>query len=196
VPLLVAVGRLIEQKDHATLVRAFARVRERHPDAVLALLGSGPLEVQTRSLATQLGVADALVMPGRVEIRDWLARADVFVHTSRWEGFGLALLEAMLASLPVVATRVSAVPEVVVDGATGVLVEPGDDAAVARGLTGLLDDPARARELGAAGLRRAREEFSVDRMAERTLAVYEAALARRVSRARAPAGSGGRAPSA
>ena len=124
-PLALAVGRLIEQKDHATLLRAFALVRRDVPDARLAILGAGPLEAATRALAAELGLGDAVTMPGRTEIRDWLARADVFVHTSRWEGFGIVLLEAMLASLPVVATRVSAVPEIVVDGETGALVEAG-----------------------------------------------------------------------
>ena len=112
-PLALAVGRLIEQKDHATLLRAFARVRNAVPQARLAILGSGPLEPETRRLVGELGLDDAVALPGRTDIRDWLERADVFVHTSRWEGFGIVLLEAMLAGLPVVATRVSAVPEVV-----------------------------------------------------------------------------------
>jgi glycosyltransferase involved in cell wall biosynthesis len=176
VPLALAIGRLIEQKDHATLLRAFAGVRAKHPEAVLAILGSGPLEADTRDLARRLGLEQAVFLPGRLETRDWLERADVFVHTSRWEGFGIVLLEAMLARLPVAATRVSAVPEVVADGETGVLVEPGDEQAVAAALTGLLDDPARARALGEAGEARARREFSVARMTERTMAVYREAL--------------------
>jgi glycosyltransferase involved in cell wall biosynthesis len=173
-PLALAVGRLIEQKDHATLLRAFALVRRDLPEARLAILGSGPLEAATRSLASELGLAEAVALPGRTEIRDWLARADVFVHTSRWEGFGIVLLEAMLASLPVVATRVSAVPEVVADEETGSLVEAGDVQGVARELGVLLADPARARRLGAAGLARARSQFSVARMVQETLAVYRA----------------------
>jgi glycosyltransferase involved in cell wall biosynthesis len=176
VPLVLAVGRLIEQKDHATLLRAFASVHERRPEARLAILGSGPLEQSTRALARELGVESALSLPGRTAPRDWLARADVFAHTSRWEGFGIVLLEAMLASLPVVATRVSAVPEVVADGQTGLLREPGDAVGVAAALETLLADRARARELGEAGRRRAREEFSVAKMAARTLAVYDEAL--------------------
>jgi glycosyltransferase involved in cell wall biosynthesis len=172
VPLALAVGRLIAQKDHATLLHAFARVREAQPDARLAILGGGPLEAETRALASSLGLADAVALPGRTEIRDWLERADVFVHTSRWEGFGIVLLEAMLARLPIVATRVSAVPEVVADGETGVLVDPGDVEGVARGVGGLLADPERAARLGTAGHDRARSEFSVERMVERTLAVY------------------------
>ena len=175
VPLVLAVGRLIEQKDHATLLRAFARVHEAQPEARLAVLGAGPLESDTRALASSLGLADAVVLPGRTEIRDWLARADVLAHTSRWEGFGIVLLEAMLAGLPIVATRVSAVPEVVADGVTGALVEPGDVAGVARELAGLLGDPDRAARLGAAGLVRARQEFSVAKMVDETLAVYRSA---------------------
>ncbi len=173
-PLALAVGRLIEQKDHATLLRAFAVVRREHPEARLAILGAGPLEGATRALATELGLEEAITLPGRTEIRDWLTRADVFVHTSRWEGFGIVLLEAMLASLPVVATRVSAVPEIVVDGVTGELVEAGDVEGVARALGELLGDATRAAEIGAAGRERAVAEFSVEQMTERTIAVYRA----------------------
>ncbi len=172
-PVVLAIGRLTAQKDHPTLLRAFARVRRQHPSAVLVILGIGPLEAETRGLVTELRLDDAVLLPGRLEIRDWLERAHVFVHTSRWEGFGLVLLEAMLAELPIVATRVSAVPEVVADGVTGFLFEPGDEAGIGAALGRLLADPARARELGTAGLTRARTQFSVARMADRTAAVYE-----------------------
>ena len=172
-PLAVAVGRLIEQKDHATLLRAFALVHASLPEARLAILGGGPLEGETRRLVAELGLEDAVTLPGRTDIRDWLERADVFVHSSRWEGFGIVLLEAMLAGLPVVATRVSAVPEVVADGETGLLVEPGDHVGLARHLESLLTDRERAAALGAAGRRRALTEFSVARMADRTLALYD-----------------------
>jgi glycosyltransferase involved in cell wall biosynthesis len=175
VPLLLAIGRLIPQKDHATLLRAFAAVRAVHPEAVLAILGAGPLEADTRRLVSDLRLDDAVLLPGRIETRDWLERADVFVHTSRWEGFGIVLLEAMIAGLPVVATRVSAVPEVVADGLTGVLVEPGDVAGLSTALSHLLDDPDHARELGRAGRARARAEFSIANMIDGTLRVYDAA---------------------
>jgi glycosyltransferase involved in cell wall biosynthesis len=173
VPLLLAIGRLTAQKDHATLLRAFAEAHRRHPEAVLAILGIGPLEAETRALVAELDLDGAVLLPGRLEIRDWLARADAFVHASRWEGFGLVLLEAMLAGLPVAATRVSAVPEVVADGETGLLVEPGDAPGLAAALDRLLGDEALRRQLGAAGLERAHRRFSVARMADRTLALYE-----------------------
>ncbi len=175
-PLVIAVGRLIAQKDHATLLRAFALVHAKLPQATLAILGSGPLEAETRALAAELGLQDAVVLPGRTDIRDWLERADVFAHSSRWEGFGIVLLEAMLAGLPVVATRVSAVPEVVVDGETGLLAEAGDHVGLAVHLEALLTDRERAAALGEAGRRRARAEFSVGRMAERTQALYDEVL--------------------
>jgi glycosyltransferase involved in cell wall biosynthesis len=175
-PLALAVGRLIAQKDHATLLHAFARVRSALPQAQLAILGGGPLEAETRALARELGLGDAVSLPGRTDTRDWLERADVFVHTSRWEGFGIVLLEAMLASLPVVATRVSAVPEVVQDAETGLLVAEGDVDGVASALRALLGDPDRARRLGSAGHERALEEFSVARMTERTVEVYRETL--------------------
>jgi glycosyltransferase involved in cell wall biosynthesis len=175
-PLALAVGRLIEQKDHATLLRAFALVRVALPQAHLAILGGGPLEAATRALVKELELEDAVTMPGRTDIRDWLERADVFAHSSRWEGFGIVLLEAMLAGLPVVATRVSAVPEVVVDGETGLLVEVGDFQGLATAIQTLLADRGQASTLGEAGRQRALEEFSVARMAERTQAVYEEAL--------------------
>ena len=76
-----------------------------------------------------------MLAPGRVEPRAWLERARVFAHTSRWEGFGIVLLEAMLAGLPVVATRVSAIPEIVADGTTGLLAPPGDAEAIAAALS-------------------------------------------------------------
>jgi glycosyltransferase involved in cell wall biosynthesis len=176
-PLVLAVGRLIAQKDHATLLRAFARVRVTHAEARLAILGWGPLEDELRSLAGGLGLGDAVFLPGRVEPRDWLARADVFAHTSRWEGFGIVLLEAMLAGLPVVATRASAIPEIVIDGETGLLVSPGDVDGVAAALATLLADDALRRRLGEAGTKRARTEFSVAAMVDRTIAVYEGATA-------------------
>ncbi|HZP72748.1 MAG TPA: glycosyltransferase family 4 protein [Gaiellaceae bacterium] len=177
-PLVLAVGRLIEQKGHATLLDAFARVHADRPDARLAILGWGRLEAETRERVHTLGLDGAAFVLGRVSPRDWLARADVFAHTSRWEGFGIVLLEAMLAGLPVVATRVSAVPEIVDDGITGLLVPRDDAAAVAGAIARLLDDESLREQFGASGRRRALADFSVAQMADRTLDVYDEALRR------------------
>jgi glycosyltransferase involved in cell wall biosynthesis len=169
VPLLLAVCRLEPQKGVDVAVHALARLREVEPAAELVVLGEGPERGRLEGLARELDVPVHLL--GRVpDVAAWLRRADVLVHPARWEGFGLALLEAMLAQLPVVATNVSSIPEIVADGETGLLVAPDDPAALADALARVLDDPGT---FGAAGRERARAEFSVARMAEQTLAVYD-----------------------
>jgi glycosyltransferase involved in cell wall biosynthesis len=168
----LAVCRLERQKGLDVAVRALAAVRSRNPDVELVVLGEGPERGALDALAGELGVPLRLL--GRVpDVAAWLRRATLLVHPVRWEGFGLAVLEAMVGGLPVVASRVSSLPELVVDGETGVLVEPDDPAALAAGIERVLVAPAR---LGEAGRRRARAEFSVQRMAEATVALYASVL--------------------
>ena len=175
-PVLVAVARLVPQKGVDTALEALALVREHH-SAHLVVLGEGPLRAELAELAASLDIEEAVSFPGRVgDVAWWLRRAAVLVHPARWEGFGLALLEAMLSARPVVASSVSSIPEIVVDGETGRLVPPDDPLALADAVTDLLDHPARAAAMGEAGRTLALEEFSVARMAERTAAVYEEAL--------------------
>ena len=169
--VLLCVARLVPQKGVDVAVRALPAIRAAHPGAVLVVLGEGP---ERASLG-----GGGVYLPGRVgDVASLYRRAEVVVHPVRWEGFGLALLEAMLAARPVVATSVSAAPEIVVDGETGLLVPPDEPDALAAAVVSLLDDPARAEALGCAGLERAHSEFSVARMADRTIAVYERALSR------------------
>jgi glycosyltransferase involved in cell wall biosynthesis len=164
--VLLAVARLTDQKGIDVAIRALAELPD---DTVLVVLGEGPERATLLRLARDLGLESRVFLLGRVpDVAAWLGRATVLVHPARWEGFGLGVLEAMLAGLPVVATNVSALPELIVDGETGVLVEPNDAAALARGIARALDRP----ELGAGGLERARSEFSVGRMADRTAALY------------------------
>jgi glycosyltransferase involved in cell wall biosynthesis len=166
-PLLVAIARLVPQKGLDVAVRALQGA-----DATLVVLGEGPERQRLESLARELGVR--LVLPGRVgDVSAVLRRADVLVHPARWEGFGLALLEGMLCALPVVASRVSSIPEIVEDGETGLLVPPDDPAALRRAIERVLADGELRLRLGEAGLRRAHAEFSVGRMASRTLGVYD-----------------------
>lgn len=172
--VLLSVARLARQKGVDVAVRALARVREAEPRAVLVVLGEGPERAALEGLAASLGVGPALFLPGRVgDVAAWYRRAEVVVHPARWEGFGLALLEGMLAARPVVASRVSSAPELVEDGHTGLLVPPDDPEALGAAVTRLLAEPALAAAYGQAGLARARVEFSVARMAERTLSIYE-----------------------
>jgi glycosyltransferase involved in cell wall biosynthesis len=167
--LLLAVCRLEPQKGVDLAIHALKEI----PNARLVVLGEGPQRPELERLAAELDVS--IFLPGRVpDVAAWLTRADVLVHPVRWEGFGLALLEAMLASLPIVATSVSSIPEIVADGDTGLLVPPDDPAALAAAINRVLAMPGTYGERGYA---RARSEFSVARMVDRTLAVYEAASA-------------------
>jgi len=168
--LVLCICRLEPQKGVDVAIRALREI----PGAQLVVLGEGPQRGELEQLARELDVP--LYLPGRVpDVAAWLRRADLLVHPVRWEGFGLALLEAMLASLPVVATKVSSIPEIVVGGETGLLIPPDDPGALAAAVNRVLADPSGYGERGRA---RARSDFSVAEMADRTLAVYETALNR------------------
>jgi glycosyltransferase involved in cell wall biosynthesis len=171
--VLLAVCRLAPQKGLETAVRALPSL----PGAVLVVLGEGPGRDALESLASSLDVRDRLLLPGRVgDVASLYRRADVLVHPARWEGFGLAMLEAMLAARPVVAARAGSAPELVDDGRTGLLVPVDDPRALAGAVASLLGDRERAGAMGRAGLERARAEFSVARMAERTIQFYVESL--------------------
>jgi glycosyltransferase involved in cell wall biosynthesis len=175
--ILLAVSRLEEQKGLNVAIEALAEVRKRHPNVVLVVLGSGSQESALKALAAKLDVADAVHLAGSVgDVADWLRRAEMLVHPARWEGFGLALLEAMLARLPIIASAVSAIPEIVVDGTTGILIPPDDPARLRDAICRLLEDPSLARAYGEAGYERALTSFSVASMADRTIDVYRSAL--------------------
>jgi glycosyltransferase involved in cell wall biosynthesis len=176
-PLLLAISRLDRQKGLDVAIDALARIRAAGLPATLLILGGGSLEAELRALAEERGVGGATVFAGRTgDVAYWLERADVFVHPARWEGFGLVLLEAMLARLPIVASRVSSIPEIVVDGETGYLVPADDVERFTSATAALLEDAERRKAFGDAALDRARSEFSVERMATGTLAVYAKAI--------------------
>ena len=172
VPLLLCVGRLVVQKGIDTAIRALPRI----PEATLLVLGDGPGRAALQRLADELGVGDRLLMPGRVgDIASIYRRADVVVHPARWEGFGLAMLEAMLAGKPVVAAEAGSAPELVVDGETGTIVPASDPPGIAAAVNLILGEPDLARRYGTRGLERAKAAFSVEKMVQRTLAVYDSA---------------------
>jgi len=171
------VGRIVPQKSLETLIGAFALFMRGTPcDAKLVIVGEGPLRSQLRECATANGVTERVVWAGfREDIPAVMGAFDIFALTSNFEGFGLVLAEAMAARRPVVATRVSAIPEVVLDRETGLLAEPGSAESVAHALTQLLNPTTRAR-FGAAGHERVRQNFTLERMFAATDAVYEHAL--------------------
>ncbi len=167
------MARLDKQKDHASLLEAARLV----PDAVFVLVGDGPLREELEDRATRLGVEERVLFLGwREDIPEVLACADLFVLPSLYEGLPLALLEAMAAGLPIVATAIGGTSEAVVDGVTGLLVPPGEPRSLAAAIRRALDDEGLARRLGAASRERVRREFSAAAMARRTVSIYEECL--------------------
>lgn len=172
---ILFVGRLAAVKGVSVLLEAFARVAARHGEARLTLVGDGPDRRRLEAEAARLGIAAQVVFAGyrsQQEVAESLSAADVFVLPSFAEGVPVVLMEAMAARLPVVATRVGGVSELVEDGVSGVTVPPGDADSLAAALERMLDDPSGARAMGEAGRRRVVAEFASDKEAGRLARLF------------------------
>ena len=175
VTILNGVARLEFQKDHETLFRALAGLLDR--EWTLELVGDGPREEQMRALAGQLGIGGRVQFSGLCsDVAQRLARAQIYALISNYEGFPISILEGMRAGLPVIASDVAGVRESVQDGRTGLVVPPRDAAATRAGLEKLLSSSALRRQMGEAGRKRFEERFTLDKMVDATLAVYEDAI--------------------
>jgi len=189
------IARLTEQKGHIYLLEAFKKLAADYPRARLLIVGNGelddsyPLSVigpgdnlivgngelddSLKKMTRQLNLEGRVSFLGRREDTADLYNAfDIFVHPSLWEGFGLVFLEAMTFSLPVVATGVSAIPELIVDGETGILVPPAEVEGLARAMAWMMDNPKERILMGEKGARRLKESFGMDKMVDETLSVY------------------------
>jgi len=165
--LITMVARFVPQKDHDTLLQALSLLPGREFKA--ALVGGGERETFFRKNAGELGLRDNVIFLGeRRDVPQILAASDIFVLSSNWEGLPRSTIEAMMAGLPVVATRVGGVPELVEDGGTGFLVPPRDPNALAEALQRLIADPELRRRMGQAGREKALKEFTLDRMLRET----------------------------
>ena len=183
-PLIGTLARVAPQKDFATLARAAVRILDQEPDARFMVAGdySSPDNREhyqrVRADLEARGVADSFIFTGyRTDAARLLAAFDVFVLSTHWEGLPLVILEAMARAKPVVATAVDGIPEVVRDGETGLLVPHGDHETLAAQILNLVRDRTRARQMGEAGRRRVRTDFSRSRFAEGMNAVYADLLA-------------------
>ena len=155
------------------MVKTFIRVRKT-VRAKLLLVGDGPEHLRVERMVKKLEISDCVFFLGNQEyVEDILPLADVFLLPSLHESFGLSLLEAMAVGVPVVATNVGGPKEVVVEGESGFLRDPEDVESMSEAATRILSDPDLARSMGEAGIRRAREEFHVDRIIPRYLKAYE-----------------------
>ena len=175
--LLVSIGNLYPVKGHGHLIDALAVLADRHPNLHLAIGGRGELERALSARARDHGLEDRVHLLGlRSDVSAVLAAADVFVLPSLSEGLPLALLEAMLAGRPIVASDVGEVGVALAHGEAGILVEPGNPAALAAAIDQLLHDPSHARHLGESAARRATAEYEVSQMVRRYLGAYEEVL--------------------
>jgi glycosyltransferase involved in cell wall biosynthesis len=167
--LVVTVARLDPVKRLDVLLGALAELDDVHAIVV----GYGPEERWLKAMVEDLGLGERVRFVGyQQDVWPWLAACDVFALSSDWEGMPNAVLEAMGAGLPVVATAAGGTPDVVVDGETGLLVPPGDPVALAAALDRLVHEPVLRRTMGAAGQGRARVCFSAQQMVERTQSLY------------------------
>jgi glycosyltransferase involved in cell wall biosynthesis len=175
-PTVVCVARFRPQKGHTDLLAAFALVRSQVEDARLILVGDGKLASELRRQAEELDLSESVEFRGTADdVWSQLAEAHVFALASLYEPLGIAVLEAMAAGLPVVATAVGGIPELVEPGRTGVLVPPGSPVAMANELTKLLTDPERRSRMSSAA-RRAAAERSVEGMTTSYFGLYESLL--------------------
>lgn len=178
-PVVGTVGHLRPEKAHAVLVEAAALLKAEHPDLVTLIVGEGIERPSLEELIEQLGVGDSVRLLGaREDVPDFLAALDVAVCCSDFEGGPLSVMEYMEAELPVVATDVGGLPELVAEGETGFLVPPREPAALAAATSRLLADPGMRSDFGALARRRRRERWDLDGWARRLEALYDEILAR------------------
>ncbi len=189
-PVVLCVARFDPMKGLKYLLQAIPQLVEHFPTITVLFIGSGPPEAQAWniSLAEQLGVASNVRFLGvKRDVHRYLALCDVFVLPSLYEGMGIALVEAMAMERACVSTNSTAIPEVVADGQSGILVPPMNPSALAEAISGLLENPALRAQMGAAGRRIVAERFNVERTISDLERLYQQ-LASKSTRARTHSG--------
>jgi glycosyltransferase involved in cell wall biosynthesis len=173
-PIVGNVAALVPHKGQRHLIEAAALVVRKVPDARFVIAGEGELRPALERQIKEHRLEKHVLLAGfRPDVLSLHKAFDVFVMSSITEGLGTSLLDAMAAAKPIVATATGGIPEVVVDGVTGILVPPRDDASMAAAIVQLLKDAALRQQMGYAGLARARDLFSSERMLKETLKVYK-----------------------
>jgi glycosyltransferase involved in cell wall biosynthesis len=177
------VARLDLQKGFECLLRALRRLRDTFPGLRLLVVGEGPDRAAIESLVTEHGLNDVVTLAGQQsDMPAIYASMDIFVLPSLNEGLPMTLLEAMAASLPVVATRVGAVPTVIRDGETGLVIEPADESALVRAITALLANPELCRRLARGARAHVAQNYTAAAMIQRYRELYQVVFSRRARR--------------
>ncbi len=172
-PLVAIVGRLHPVKGHRYFLRAAAEILKERTDVHFLVVGSGPERDRLEDYTRKLGISDHVTFTGFVsDVSDLMPDLNLLIVPSLWEGFGLTALEAMAVGVPVVATSVGGLPEIVDHGTTGLLVPPADEAGLTRGIIWMLDHPQEAVEMAAAAKAVVEEKFTASVMARRTEELY------------------------
>ncbi len=180
---VLSVGRLVPDKDQETLIRAFSAVLQDLPAAELWLVGDGPRKNYLEKLLQQLLPGGrATIFPAQADLRPFFQKASLFALSSVTEALPNVVLEAMASGLPVVATKVGGLPEVVVSGRTGWLVPPGEPATLAQAVIQLLADAELRRTFGQAGRERVERDFSLKQMVSSYEVLFDDLLAQKTGR--------------
>jgi glycosyltransferase involved in cell wall biosynthesis len=181
-PIVGNVAALVAHKGQRHLIDAAVEILRHEPDARFIIAGEGELRDSLQHQIKHLHLEKHVVLAGfRPDVLSLHKAFDIFVMSSVTEGLGTSLLDAMACGKPVVASRTGGIPEVVEDGVTGCLVPPRDHTAMAEAIVKLLADKNLRERMGAAGLARVREQFTAERMVEKTLQVYEKLLSERAA---------------
>jgi len=175
--VIATVASLTPQKGHKYLLEAAREIISKYPDVRFLLVGDGELKEQLRDLRDKWKLRPQVIFLGaRLDIPKILAAADIFVLPSLWEGLGLVLVEAGLAGLPVVASKVDGIVEVIQDGHSGFLVPPKDANALAKAIQALVEEPRLRREMGESGRRVASACFDIKKIIPQITALYNGLL--------------------
>ena len=168
------IGSLTKEKGHVYLLKAATNVIERFPEVMFLFVGDGKERINLEKAASKLGIEDKIIFSGmREDVPEILSILDVFVLPSLNEGLPMALLEAQAARIPAVATRVGAIPDVLEDGVTGILVNSKDPEAISEAIIRILEDHDSALSMAQKGFERVRDDFSSEKMASKYLSLYK-----------------------
>ncbi|TVO57752.1 glycosyltransferase family 4 protein [Denitromonas halophila] len=177
-PIVGMVAQLIQRKGHRYLLAALPAVLAEHPTLQVLIYGRGPLEAELRQAVADQGLADNVQLMGFADdLPAQLGCLDLLVHPADMEGLGVSLLQASAARVPIIASRAGGMPEAVIDGENGLLIDVGDVAGLAAAMNRLLGDTDERKRMGDAGWTMVMHAFSIDTMCEGNLAIYEKVLA-------------------